>query len=208
MRLLVQKGKYQASVSTVEGTIMGRIIIIEFISLDGVVDDPDGEDGQEFGGWAFRHGPEAVAGDKFNMGELLDTCILVLGRVTWEKFSGFWPGREDEFSRKMNAMPKLVVSRSLDNASAWEHSGLLTGDLVKEIAKLKQTQDVVVTGSLSVVPVLRANDLIDQYRLLVFPEVVGRGRRLFDDQHIDLKLKSVETAGEAVRLIYDRTQVV
>jgi hypothetical protein len=111
MRLLVQKGKYQASVSTVEGTIMGRIIIIEFISLDGVVDDPDGEDGQEFGGWAFRHGPEAVAGDKFNMGELLDTCILVLGRVTWEKFSGFWPGREDEFSRKMNAMPKLVVSR-------------------------------------------------------------------------------------------------
>ena len=96
---------------------MSRVIVIEFVSLDGVMQDPDGSEGSRQGGWAFRYGPEAVAGDKFNMGEVLDTGTLLLGRRTWHLFSKIWPGRDDEFSAKMNAMPKLVASRSLRQAT-------------------------------------------------------------------------------------------
>jgi dihydrofolate reductase len=92
---------------------MGSVIVIEFVSLDGVMQDPDGSDGFEHGGWAFRYGPEAVAGDKFKLRELFDTGALLLGRRTWELFARIWPSREDPFSAKMNAIPKLVASRTL-----------------------------------------------------------------------------------------------
>ena len=95
---------------------MSRVIVIEFLSLDGVMHDPDGSDGSPQGGWAFRYGQEAVAGDKFGLGEVLDTGAMLLGRRTWELFAKIWPGRDDPFSAKMNAMPKLVVSRSLEHA--------------------------------------------------------------------------------------------
>src|SRR3954454_221030 len=104
---------------------MSQLIVIEFVTLDGVMEDPDGSGGSEWGGWAFRHGPEAVAGDKFGLGEVLDTGAMLLGRVTWELFARIWPSRDDEFSRKMNAIPKLVVSRSLDHAEGWSNSTLL-----------------------------------------------------------------------------------
>ena len=96
---------------------MSRVIVIEFVSLDGVMHDPDGSEGSAQGGWAFRYGPEAVAGDKFGLGEVLDTGVMLLGRRTWQLFAKIWPGRDDEFSAKMNAMPKLVVSRSLAQAA-------------------------------------------------------------------------------------------
>ena len=97
---------------------MSRLIVIEFMSLDGVMHDPDGSDGSAQGGWAFRYGREAVAGDKFGLGEVLDTGAMLLGRRTWQLFAKIWPGRDDPFSAKLNAMPKLVVIRSLDQAAA------------------------------------------------------------------------------------------
>ncbi|MFI6267226.1 dihydrofolate reductase family protein [Micromonospora sp. NPDC051006] len=185
---------------------MGQLIVIEFVTLDGVIQDPDGSGGQPWGGWAFRYGPEAVAGDKFKLGDVLDTGVMVLGRATWQLFSRIWPSRTDDFSQKMNALPKVVASRSLSDVTEWDNSTLLSGDLVTEMSKLKQTRDVVVTGSISVVDTLRAHDLVDQYRLLVFPVVLGQGRRLFDQpgRPVNLELGAAETVGQAVRLTYDR----
>lgn len=185
---------------------MGKVIVIEFISLDGVIQDPDGSAGTPGGGWAFRYGPEAVAGDKFQLGQVLDTGVMLLGRLTWQRFSRIWPSRVDAFSRQMNAIPKLVASRSLEHLEEWDNSALLQGDLVDEVAKLKLARDVVVTGSVAVVDALKAHDLVDQYRLLVFPTVLGRGRRLFDEpgQPIDLELVTAEGVGQAVLLVYNR----
>ena len=184
---------------------MSRVIVIEFVSLDGVMQDPDGSEGSSQGGWAFRYGPEAVAGDKFGLGEVLDTGTMLLGRRTWQLFSKIWPDRDDEFSAKMNAMPKLVVSRSMDRATEWQNSTVLEGDVVAAVRERKRARDIMVTGSASVVRTLMAHDLVDEYRLMVFPIVLGAGTRLFPDgTPIDLNLVSVQTAGPAVRLIYTR----
>jgi len=185
---------------------MSRVIVIEFVSLDGVMHDPDGSEGSRQGGWAFRYGPEAVAGDKFGLGEVLDTGAMLLGRRTWQLFAKIWPGRDDEFSAKMNAMPKLVVSRSLQQADGWQNSTVLPGDLAAEVQKRRQAHDIIVTGSVSVVRTLIAHDLVGEYRLLVFPLVLGAGTRLFPDgtPPVDLTLVSAQTAGPAVRLIYTR----
>ena len=185
---------------------MSRVIVIEFVSLDGVTQDPDGSEGTSQGGWAFRYGPEAVAGDKFSLGEILDTGTLLLGRRTWELFATIWPGRSDGFSAKMNAMPKLVASRSLAQATGWQNSTVLGGDLVATVRERKQAHDIVVTGSASVVRALMAADLVDEYRLMVFPLVLGAGERLFPDgtPPAELTLVSAQTAGPAVRLIYTR----
>ena len=186
---------------------MSRLIVIEFVSLDGVMHDPDGSDGSPHGGWAFRYGPEAVAGDKFGLGEVLDTGAMLLGRRTWEQFAKIWPGRDDPFSAKWNAAPKLVVSRSLEQAGGWRNSTVLHGDdLAAQVGKRKQAQDIVVSGSASVVRTLMAHDLVDEYRLLVFPLVLGAGTRLFPDgtAPVNLALASAQTAGPAVRLIYTR----
>jgi dihydrofolate reductase len=185
---------------------MGRVIVMEFVSLDGVVQDPDGSEGSEQGGWAFRYGAEAVAGDKFGLGEVLDTGAMLLGRRTWQLFGKIWPGRSDEFSAKMNAMPKLVASRSLAGAGEWQNSAVLEGDLLAAVRERKRVQDIMVTGSVSVVRTLMACDLVDEYRLLVFPLVLGSGTRLFPDggMPVELNLVSVGSAGPAVRLIYSR----
>ena len=184
---------------------MSRVIVIEFVSLDGVMQDPDGSEGSRQGGWAFRYGPEAVAGDKFGLGEVLDTGTMLLGRRTWQLFSKIWPDRDDEFSAKMNAMPKLVVSRSMERATEWQNSTVLEGDVVAAVRERKRVCDIMVTGSASVVRTLMAHDLVDEYRLIVFPIVLGAGTRLFPDgTPIDLNLVSAQTAGPAVRLIYTR----
>jgi dihydrofolate reductase len=180
------------------------IIVIEFITLDGIVTDPDGRGGTPAGGWAFRHGPEAVAGDKFRLGTVLDNGVLLLGRKTWELFSGIWPGRDDPFSTRMNAVPKLVASRTLADTSAWANSQLIEGD-PSDAAK-GERRDVIITGSLSIVHALITEDLIDEYRLLTFPTILGTGGRLFPAGHppTDLECLSAERSGAAVLGRYRR----
>ncbi len=184
---------------------MGRVIVIEFVSIDGVMQDPDGRGGFDRGGWAFRYGPEAVAGDKFKLGELLDTGALLLGRRTWQLFAQIWPPRDDAFSTKMNTIPKLVASRTLTRVDEWQNSNLLQRDLLAEVPARKATQDLIVVGSSSVAKTLIAHDLVDEFRLLVFPLVIGTGTRLFEDgTPVELQLISTEQAGAAARLIYQR----
>jgi dihydrofolate reductase len=186
---------------------MGKIIVAQFVTLDAVVEDPDGSGGTPHGGWAFRYGPEAVAGDKFRLGPVLETGVKLLGRTTWQLFARIFAPRTDDFSRKLTAMEKLVASRSLDRVDGWANSTLLRGDLLAEVERRRAVQDVLVTGSGSVVDTLVAHDLVDQYRLLVFPTVLGKGRRLFDaaGAALDLRLVSSEEAGGGVlRQIYDR----
>jgi dihydrofolate reductase len=187
---------------------MGKLIVISFVTVDGVMEDPDGSGGTPDGGWAFRYGPEATAGDKFALGPVLDTGVMLLGRTTWQLFSGIFAPRTDPFSVKMNAIPKVVASRTLERADGWSNSTVLQGELDVAVARLREDRDVVIPGSASVVEYLAAHDLIDQYRLLVFPLVLGRGRRLFADgtAPVDLELTSAEVAGGAVRMTYDRKE--
>jgi dihydrofolate reductase len=180
------------------------VTVIEFSSLDGVVEDPDGSGGTAQGGWAFRYGPEAVAGDKFRLGRTLDEGVMLLGRSTWELFSKLWPGRDDPFSTRMNNAAKLVASRTLRDASAWQNSRVLAGDLVEAVRR--EPRDVVITGSLSVVHALAAADLVDEYRLLTFPTILGAGSRLFPagTPHANLDLLSVDQVGPATLTRYRR----
>src|SRR5690348_14129768 len=142
------------------------VIVIEFITVDGIVSDPDGSGGTPAGGWAFRHGPETVAGDKFQFGSVLDDGVMLLGRTTWQLFSRLWPGRDDPFSARMNAIPKLVASRTLTDTSAWANSRPIEGDLRSAVDQ--ERRDIVITGSVSVVHTLMTHDLIDEYRLMIF----------------------------------------
>jgi dihydrofolate reductase len=180
------------------------VIIIEFITLDGIVSDPDGSGGTPAGGWAFRHGPETVAGDKFRLGSTLDEGVLLLGRATWQLFSRIWPGRDDPFSARMNAVPKLVATRTLADTSAWANSQVIAGDLTAAVKR--EPRDVIITGSLSVVHALMAEDLIDEYRLLILPTILGAGERLFpaDSPPVYLERLSAEQAGAAVLARYGR----
>ncbi|GAA4856205.1 dihydrofolate reductase family protein [Kitasatospora terrestris] len=174
------------------------VVVIEFITLDGIVTDPDGRGGTPLGGWAFRFGPEAVAGDKFRLGSLLDEGVLLLGRSTWELFASLWPGRDDPFSARMNAASKLVASRTLGDVSGWANSRLIEGDLLDAVKR--EERDVVVAGSVGVVHQLIAAGLVDEYRLLTFPVVLGTGRRLFpaEGPSTDLECLSAERSGAAV----------
>jgi dihydrofolate reductase len=183
---------------------MSTVIVIEFVTLDGIVEDPDGSQSTPGGGWAFRHGPDAVAGDKFKLGPSLERGVLVLGRATWELFARIWPSRTDEFATMMNRIPKHVASRSLGDVSAWGNSALIDGDLVPAVQQLARDRDVIVAGSVSLAHQLAAHDLVDEYRLLVFPTVLGRGRRLFPDdtKPVNLDLESAEPSGPTVLLRY------
>lgn len=185
---------------------MCRTIVIAFSTLDGVIEDPDGRAGTPNGGWAFRHGAEAVAGDKFKLGSTLESGVLLLGRKTWQLFSHLWPSRTDHFSQLMNRVPKLVASHTVNDLGAWEHSSLVTGDLLETVAQHKADHDVIVAGSASIVHALAEADLVDEYRILVFPDVVGRGTKLFTSEAAPTRLRliSAETAGPAVLTRYER----
>ncbi|WP_328771411.1 dihydrofolate reductase family protein [Streptomyces sp. NBC_00286] len=180
------------------------VIVIQFITLDGIVSDPDGSGGTSTGGWAFRHGPEAVAGDKFRLGSTLDDGVMLLGRTTWQLFSQLWPGRDDPFSTRMNTVPKLVASRTLTDTSAWVNSRITDGDMVDAVKR--EQRDVIIAGSLSVVHALMAEDLIDEYRLLTFPTILGTGLRLFPagNPPAYLECLSADQAGAAVLARYRR----
>lgn len=176
---------------------MGHVIVIQFITLDGVVEDPDGSDRTAFGGWAMRHGPQGVAGDKFRLGRILDEGTLVFGRRTWEHFGTLWPHRDDPFSRAMNAAEKAVVTHREIDPGTWSNSHAIDQALGAWVRKQVAERDLVVIGSGSVVGELAAADLVDEYRLLTFPTAVGSGRRLFTENR-RLALVSAEQVGPAL----------
>ena len=181
------------------------VIVIEFVTVDGIVTDPDGSGGTPAGGWAFRFGPEAVTGDKFRIGSVLDEGVLLLGRKTWEMFSGIWPGRDDPFSARMNAVPKLVATSTLTDTGAWANSQVVDGGIIDAVKR--EQRDVVIMGSLSLVHALVGTDLIDEYRLLTFPSILGAGERLFpaDGPPTDLELVSAAQIGPTVLARYRRS---
>ncbi|MFD7166803.1 dihydrofolate reductase family protein [Streptomyces violascens] len=182
------------------------IIVIGFVTLDGIVTDPTGSEGTPLGGWALRHGREAIDGDKFRLGRTLDDGVLLFGRSTWQIFSRLWPGREGPFAARMNAVPKLVASRTLSDAdsAAWPNSTILEGDVIDAVKQ--EPRDVVVIGSLSLVHRLMTEDLVDEYRLLTFPTVLGTGDRLFPAGGVQAHLEcvSAEQVGAVVLTRYRR----
>jgi dihydrofolate reductase len=185
---------------------MGRVIVIQFITLDGIVEDPDGSDGTPFGGWCYRFGRESIAGDKFRLGDVLETGVLLFGRRTWELFSQRWPARTEDFSARMNAAAKRVVAHAPVDVSAWANSAVLDDELLAAVRRLRDAVDVVVIGSTTVVRALMNADLVDEYRLLVFPIVVGAGQRLFTHPAAELRLDAAEQCGPTVLLRYQRAQ--
>ena len=183
---------------------MGHVIVIEFVSLDGFVSDPDGSAGTPYGGWAFRHGAETVGGDKFRLSATLEEGVMLLGRRTWELFSQLWPGRSDDFAGRMNKAAKLVASSSLTDVSGWSNSTLLDGSLVDAVRA--EPRDVIVVGSVSVVRALQEEDLVDEYRLFTCPSIVGAGERLFPPvgTPIHLRCVSADPVGAGVLTQYER----
>jgi dihydrofolate reductase len=184
---------------------MARIVVSQFVSVDGVIEDPGGSEKWDRGGWAFKYerGPE---GDKFKVDEVMAADALLLGRVTYEGFAEAWPSRSGEFADKFNGMRKYVVSASMD-AADWNNSIVVKPDqLVDTVTKLRQEPggDVLVNGSAQLVEALRANDLVDEYRLMVFPTVLGAGKRLFGDGDASaLRLMDARPAGETLILVYE-----
>jgi dihydrofolate reductase len=187
---------------------MGRIVVTEFISLDGVIEAPGGGEDYKYGGWTFEidRGDE---GNQFKLDETMSSAALLLGRRTYEGFAAAWPERDGEFADKFNTMPKYVVSSTLRDPQ-WTNSTVLSGDVVDVITKLKKEQDgdIVVHGSAQLVQSLIENDLVDELRLMVFPVVLGTGKRLFGEttDKKRLRLSSSTVVGDGVAIqVYTRT---
>jgi dihydrofolate reductase len=182
---------------------VGRIVVTEFVSLDGVMEDPGGSEDFKHGGWTFEisRGDE---GDKFKLDETLEAKALLLGRVTYEGFAAAWPTREGEFADKFNTMPKYVVSSTLEEPE-WNNSTVLKGDIAEEVAKLKQERegDIVVHGSARLVQTLVEKDLVDEVRLMVFPVVLGAGKRLFGETSDKKPLRLIDSkmVGDGVAIL-------
>jgi dihydrofolate reductase len=181
---------------------MAKIIVTEFVSLDGVMEDPGGAEDFKYGGWTFEI--DRGEGDTFKLDETMESDALLLGRVTYEGFAAAWPSREGEFADKFNNMPKYVVSSTLDKPE-WNNTTVLKGDVVEEVGKLKREQDgnIVVHGSRQLAQTLIEGDLADQLNLMVFPVVLGSGKRLFGDTSDKKRLQLVEsrTVGDGVAIL-------
>ena len=182
---------------------MAKVVVSEFVSVDGVMEDPGGAEGFDRGGWAFQfdRGPE---GDTFKLDEALASDALLLGRVTYQAFAAAWPSRTGDFADKFNGMPKFVVSTTLEEAE-WNNSTLIKGDVAEEVSKLKQEPggDILVNGSAQLVHTLMEHHLIDEYRLMVFPVVLGSGKRLFAEASdtSPLRLLDTKTVGSSVLIL-------
>jgi dihydrofolate reductase len=183
---------------------MGRIVVTEFVSLDGVVEAPGGGEDFRHGGWSFEI--DRGEGDKFKLDETMSSEALLLGRVTYEGFAAAWPSRTDDqgFADKFNSMPKYVVSSTLEEPE-WNNSTVLKGDLVEAVTKLKTEQDgdIVVHGSPSLVQGLLEHDLVEELRLMVFPVVLGTGKRLFGETTDKKRLRLVDSkvVGDGVAIL-------
>jgi dihydrofolate reductase len=185
---------------------VGRIVVTEFVSLDGVMEAPGGGEDFKHGGWSFQvaRGDE---GDKFKLDETRATEALLLGRVTYEGFAAAWPSREGEFAEKLNSMQKYVVSSTLEDP-AWNNTTVLKGDVVENVSKLRQqhTGDIAVHGSAQLAQTLIESDLVDELRLMVFPVVLGAGKHLFGatSDKKRLHLTDSKTVGDGVVILVYR----
>jgi dihydrofolate reductase len=186
---------------------MGRIVVTEFVSLDGVMQAPGGED-FKYPGWTFEFN-RGEDGEQFKLQETQEADALLLGRITYESFAGAWPERDGPFADKFNTMPKYVVSSTLETPE-WNNTTVLDGDAVEEASKLKNEIDgiIQVPGSLRLVQALFERDLVDELHLMVFPVVLGTGRRLFGEtsEKSDWRLTEVKPVGPdgVLVLIYQR----
>jgi dihydrofolate reductase len=184
--------------------VMGRIVVTEFVSLDGVMEDPGGAEDFEYGGWAFEFS-RGDDGDKFKLDETMESEALLLGRTTYEGFAAAWPSREGEFADKFNNMPKYVVSTTLSDPD-WTNSTVIDGsDLKGAVEKIKADHegDVLVAGSAQLVQSLLDQDLVDELRLMVFPVILGSGKRVFAETAAKkpMKLTSSKTVGDGVEIV-------
>ena len=186
---------------------MGKIVATEYVSLDGVVEVPGGGEDFRHAGWTFgtERGEEF---EKFKLDETLNSEALLLGRVTYEGFAAAWPSMEGEIADKLNAMPKYVVSSTLEDPLDWNNSTVLEGDVAEEVSRLRQELDgeIVVHGSPRLTQTLLEHDLLDELRMTVFPLVLGRGKRLFGETSDKkrLRLTDSKTVGDGIAiLIYE-----
>lgn len=188
---------------------MGRIVVTEYVSLDGVMQAPGGGEDFEYAGWTFEV-PRGEEGDRFKLEETLRSDALLLGRVTYEGFAAAWPSMTGEFAEKFNSMPKYVVSSTLDNAE-WNNSTILRGNPVKEVTKLRAEQDgvLVVHGSAKLAQALLDNDLVDELRLMVFPVVLGKGKHLFGPTTTKKALRLVDSkvVGDGITILIYRPAI-
>ena len=182
---------------------MGRIVVTEFVSLDGVMEAPGGGEDFEHAAWSFEF-DRGDEGNKFKLDETLASEALLLGRRTYEGFAAAWPSRDGEFADKFNSMPKYVVSSTLENPE-WTNSTVLEGDIAEQVARLRQEHDgdVVVHGSPRLVQTLVEHDLVDELRLMVFPVVLGSGKRLFGETTDKKRLQLVDSkvVGDGVAIL-------
>jgi len=172
---------------------MGTIVVTEFVSLDGVFEDPGGAENYEYGGWTFEY-DRGDEGNEFKLDELMDAKVQLLGRITYEGFAAAWPSREGSFAEKLNNDPKVVVSTTLTEPT-WNNTTVISSGVVEELTKLREETDgsILVAGSGKLVETLLAADLVDELRLMVFPTILGRGRRVFPDGIDRLKFTLVES---------------
>jgi dihydrofolate reductase len=179
-----------------------RLVVTEFITLDGVMEDPGGSEKSQFGGWAFRF-ERGSQGDKFKFDELMAADAQLLGRKTYEGFAAAWPNMKDDagFADRFNSMPKYVASNSLQEAT-WNNSTILRGNIVDQVRNLKQQpgRDILVSGSCQLVQTLAQHQLVDEYRLMIFPIVLGAGKRLFSEGLPSTTLKIVDSQPTAAVL--------
>ena len=189
---------------------MGKLVVTEFISLDGVFEDPGGSEKYEHGGWTFEY-DRGDDGNQFKLDELMDAEVQLLGRLTYEGFAEAWPSREGPFADKLNSDPKVVVSTTLENPT-WQNTRVISDNVAEKVSRLKDDTagNILVAGSGTLVGTLLENDLVDELRLMVFPTILGRGRRLFPERIDRLKLKLVETrqvGPDGVQvLVYERSR--
>ncbi|HET8895257.1 MAG TPA: dihydrofolate reductase family protein [Gaiellaceae bacterium] len=185
---------------------MAKIVVSDNVSLDGVVQDPAGDEGFRLGGWvgAIKDRPEL---GKLALDDAVGAEALLLGRRTYEWLAARWPSRSGELADRLNSVPKYVVSSTLEQPD-WNNSTVLQGDVLERVSKLKQELDgeLVVPGSFQLVRLLMEHDLVDELRLKVFPVVLGEGERLFgetSDKKAVRLLDNVTTEGDVVVLTYE-----
>jgi len=188
---------------------MGRIVVTEFVSLDGVMEDPGGAEDFKYGGWAFDFS-RGEEGDKFKYDEVLESEAFLLGRVTYDGFADAWPEREGDFADRFNNMRKYVVGSKAD-ASRWTNTTVLDGDPVDAVRRVRDEHrgNIYVHGSRQLAQTLLEYDLVDQLNLMVFPVVLGTGKRIFGDTGNQKKLRLVDSkvVGDGVAiLIYEPAQ--